>query len=58
MRREPHVRFRDGGEVKFLSATRSIPRHLFTEILRMIAGLGATASHIECVRRSRLSPVP
>jgi hypothetical protein len=39
MRREPHVRFREGGGVKFPSATRPIPRNLFADILRMIAEL-------------------
>src|SRR6202047_20036 len=39
MRREPHVRFREGGGVKFPSATRPMPRNLFADILRLIAEL-------------------
>ena len=39
MRREPHVRFREGGGVKFPSATRPIPKNLSTNILRLIAEL-------------------
>jgi hypothetical protein len=39
MRREPHVRFREGGGVKFPSATRPIPRQMFQEILWLIAEL-------------------
>ena len=39
MRREPHVRFREGGGVKFPSATRPIPKNLFADILRLIAEL-------------------
>ena len=42
MRREPHVRFREGGGVKFPSATRLIPRNLFTDILRLVAELRLT----------------
>jgi hypothetical protein len=39
MRREPHVRFGEGGGVKFPSATRPIPRNLFADVLRMLAEL-------------------
>jgi hypothetical protein len=39
MRREPHVRFREGGGVKFPSATRPIPRILFADILRLVSEL-------------------
>ena len=41
MRREPHVRFREGGGVKFPSATRPVPRQMFQEILSLIAQLRA-----------------
>ena len=57
MRREPHVRFREGGGVKFPSATRPIPRNLFAEILRLIAELRpppatstAQGVRLSCVR--------
>jgi hypothetical protein len=41
MRREPHVRFREGGGVKFPSATRPVPRQMFQKILSLIARLRA-----------------
>jgi hypothetical protein len=41
MRREPHVRFREGGGVKFPSATRPVSRQTFAEILSLVARLRA-----------------
>jgi hypothetical protein len=43
MRREPHVRFREGGGLKFPSATRPAPRQMFQEILSIDSPAAGTA---------------